>query len=53
MDEVAAVEDLEVANQGISNKTKIWIIYRIILVVAEDSLEAGGAREVEASKATK
>ena len=44
------VEDLEVANQGISNKSKIWIINKIILVVVEDSLEAKGARDVKASK---
>ena len=53
MDEVAAVEDLKVANQGISNKTKIWISSKIILVVTEDSLEARGAKEFKASKGIK
>ena len=53
MDKVAIVEDLKVANQGINNKTRIWIINKIILVVLEDNLEARGAREFEASKGSK
>ena len=44
MDKVTAVEDLKVANERINNKTRIWTISKIILVVAKDSLEAGGSQ---------
>ena len=53
MDKVAAVVDMEVADQEISNKAKVQIISKVIMVVAEDSLEAGGVREVVASKGSK
>ena len=53
MDEVAAVVDMEVADQEISNKARVQIISKVIMVVAEDSLEAGGVREVVASKGSK
>ena len=53
MDEVATVVAMEVADQGISNKIRIQMINKIILVVEEDSSEAGGVREVEASKGSK
>ena len=53
MDEVAAVVDREVADQEISNKARVQIISKVIMVVAEDSLEAGGVREVVASKGSK
>ena len=53
MDKVAAVVDMEVANQETSNKARVQIISKVIMVVAEDSLEAGGVREVVASKGSK
>ena len=53
MDEVVAVVAMEVADQEISNKIRILIINKIILVVEEDSSEAGGVREVEAFKGSK
>ena len=53
MDEVAAVVDMEVANQEISNKARVQIISKVVMVVAEESLEAGGVREVVASKGSK
>ena len=53
MDKVAAVVDMEVADQEISNKARVQIISKVIMVVAEDSLEAGGVREVVASKGSK
>ena len=45
--------DMEVADQEISNKARVQIISKVIMVVAEDSLEAGGVREVVASKGSK
>ena len=53
MDEVTAVVDMEVADQETSNKARVQIISKVIMVVAEDSLEAGGVREVVASKGSK
>ena len=44
---------MEVADQEISNKARVEIISKVIMVVAEDSLEAGGVREVVASKGSK
>ena len=41
------------ADQGIRNKIRIQIVSKIILVVEEDSLQAGGVREVEAFKGSK
>ena len=45
--------DLEVADQGIINKTRMQIISKIILVTTEDNLEVGGAKEVKASQDSK
>ena len=53
MDKVAAVVDMEVVDQETSNKARVQIISKVIMVVAEDSLEAGGVREVMASKGSK
>ena len=52
-DKVETVVDMEVANQDISKKIRIEIISKIILVTTKDSSEAGGAREVKASKGSK
>ena len=53
MDKVAAMVDMEVANQEISNKTRMLIISKMILLVAKDNLEAERAKEVKASKDSK
>ena len=53
MGKVAAVVDMEVANEETSNKARVQIISKVIMVVVEDSLEAGGVREVVASKGSK
>ena len=54
MDKVAAMVDMEVANQEISKKARVYIINKVIMVAAaKDSLEAGGVREVVASKGSK
>ena len=53
MDEVAAMVDMEVVDQETSNKARVQIISKVIMVVAEDNLEAGGVREVVASKGSK
>ena len=45
--------DMEVADQETSNKARVQIISKVIMVVAEDSLEAEGVREVMASKGNK